>query len=125
MFGRKNKNTIEINNRTINISGNNIRIANGKVYVDGKLVDNIDGPEITIIIEGNVENLETEYDVNIQGSCGNVTCDLLTVNGNINGDVDANCINVNGDINGNVDVVSINIKGTIHGNVDADTINQN
>ena len=125
MFGRKNKNTIEINGKTINVSGNNIRIANNKVYVDGKLVNDMDGPKITIIVDGTVENLETEYDVEIQGNCGNVTCDILTVNGNINGDVDANCINVDGDINGNVDVVSINIKGTIHGNVDADTINQN
>jgi hypothetical protein len=43
MFGRKkNKNAIELNGRTINVSGNNIRIANNKVYVDGKLIDNID-----------------------------------------------------------------------------------
>ena len=126
MFRRKkNKNTIEINNRIINVSGNNIRIANGKVYVDGKLVDNIDGPDITIIVEGTVENLETEHDVEVQGNCGNVTCDILTVNGNINGDVDANCINVDGDINGNVDVVSINIQGNINGNVDAESINKN
>ena len=56
MFGRKkNKNTIEINGRTINVSGNNIRIANNHVYVDGKIVDNLDGPAITIVIEGNVE----------------------------------------------------------------------
>ena len=125
MFGRKNKNIIEINGKTINVSGNNIRIANNHVYVDGKIVDNLDGPSITVVVAGTVENIETEYDVNIQGNCGNVTCDILTVNGNVNGDVDANCINVDGDINGNVDVVSINIQGNINGNVDAESINQN
>ena len=123
MFGRKkNKKTIEINGKTINVSGNNIRIANNKVYVDGKLVNDMDGPKITIVVEGTVEHLETEYDVEIQGNCGNVTCDILTVNGNVKGDVDANCINVDGDINGNIDVVSINIQGNINGNVDAEYV---
>jgi cytoskeletal protein CcmA (bactofilin family) len=125
MFGRKkNKNMIKINGRTINVSGNNIRIANNKVYVDGKLVDDMDCPKIKIVVEGTVEHLETEYDVEIQGNCGNVTCDILTVNGNVNGDIDANCINVSGDVYGNVDVVSMNIDGDIHGNVDAETISK-
>ena len=126
MFGRKkNKNTIEINGRTINVSGNNIRIANNHVYVDGKIVDNLDGPSTTIVIEGTVENIETEYDIELNGNCGNITCDTLTVNGNVNGDIDANCINVSGDIHGNVDVVSMNIDGDIHGKVDAETISKN
>lgn len=56
MFGRKkNKNAIELNGRTINVSGNNICIANNHVYVDGKIVDNLDGPSITIVVEGTVE----------------------------------------------------------------------
>lgn len=125
MFGRKkNKNMIEINGRTINVSGNNIRIANNHVYVDGKIVDNLDGPSITIVVEGTVENLETEYDIELNGNCGNITCDTLTVNGNINGDIDAQCINVSGDIHGNVDVVSMNIYGDIHGKVDVETISK-
>ena len=126
MFGqKKNKNMIEINGRTINVSGNNIRIANNHVYVDGKIVDNLDGPSITIVIEGTVENLETEYDVEFNGNCGNITCDTLTVNGNVNGDIDAHCISVSGDIHGNVDVVSMNINGDIHGSVDAESISKN
>ena len=124
MDERKTKNTIEINGRTINVSGNNIRIANNHVYVDGKIVDNLDGPNITIVIEGTVEHVETEYDVSVQGKCKNITCDILTVNGNVNGDIDANCINVSGDIHGNVDVVSMNIDGDIHGSVHAETISK-
>lgn len=126
MFGfKRNKNTVSINGKTINVSGNNIRIANNHVYVDGKIVDNLDGPNVTIVIEGTVEHVETEYDVSVHGNCGNITCDTLTVNGNVNGDIDANCINVSGDIYGNVDAVSMNIDGDIHGNVDAETILKN
>lgn len=71
---------IVINGATYHGSGKNISIVNGKVTIDGRDVTP-DSKEITIAIDGNVEELSVDAcsKVNINGACGQVQ----TMSGNI------------------------------------------
>lgn len=103
-------------------NGKNIVMSNGKVFVDGKEVEQLDrygktiNINITIEKDTTVENIEVEYgnvvingDVNgnVKSVSGDVTCG--NVGGNVktvSGDVDCNNIGggittVSGDINKN------------------------
>lgn len=95
-------------------SGNNITISNNEVYIDGKKVSTDDEKNITIEVNGNVNEIKVD------------SCQRVTVNGDagfvktLSGDID--CRNVEGgvqtvsgnvscgDIGGSVSTVSGNVK---------------
>ena len=122
MFGRKNNFTnITVNGRTINCSGSNITISNGKVIVDGKLVQGDMSGDINVEIHGNVENIQCGGSVTVHGNvsgcidCG-TTCN---VDGYVNGDIDAgNSVNC-GDVAGDVDAGNAVHCRNVSGDVDA------
>lgn len=107
-------NQIQINGKTIISNGGSISISNGKITIDGKIVDFEDAKEINIEINGSLDALDVDScnKINISGSCvsvkthngsvdigGNVTQDVTTHNGNIE------CGNVGGNVstrNGNI-----------------------
>ena len=75
----------------IDINNANIAINNGKVIINGKEIKNLNTykeKEITLVINGNVGNVDVS---------GNLECQ------NINGDVDCSGSIHCGDIKGNVD----------------------
>lgn len=89
-----------------------ISINNGKIYVNGKLREDLKSPSIEVKIEGNVANVRTgSGDVSIIGdvstintASGDVACkdvkgSVLTMSGNVT------C----GNVNGNVSTMSGNI----------------
>lgn len=93
-------NRITVNGKTIKHSGNgSVCISNGKITIGGVDVEDLDAVDekvITIVVEGNIENLHTDdVDVTVNGSAhmvstknGNITCndvsgDVETKNGNI------------------------------------------
>lgn len=89
-------------------SGKNVRIENGKVYVDGNLVESDkDDKVINILIEGNVDRIDVDY------------CNNLVVDGDVNnlesvsGAVKANTVK------GNVQTTSgkVEVSGNVEGNV--------
>jgi len=92
--------TSTINGKTY--TGKSISIKNGKVYIDGKLIDENKEPEcseqnITIIVEGNCESINGEnLDITIKGDAGSVS----TTNGDIyiKGSVKGDVSTTNGDI---------------------------
>lgn len=103
---------IEINGRKF--TGSNVSIVGGKIIVDGKEVEGLEGEkEITVNVEGNLVNLRTDHGVvNVKGSAESIQ----SVNGNINvggcvyGDVKT--------VNGNIDCKAV--KGSvssINGNI--------
>jgi hypothetical protein len=72
MFG-KNKNTIIINGKRLNVSGSNIQISTGGIIVHGKSIDaDFSEKVINIVIEGNVDRLKASANVTVNGSCGDV-----------------------------------------------------
>lgn len=99
--------SINFGDKQINVSGNNIRIAGGIMYVDGQQVNVGEVMQtIHLTINGDIGVLETESgDVTINGNAGSVT----TKNGNVSAQ------NVTGDVttkNGNV------ACGPVSGSVD-------
>ena len=114
----------QININGSQYSGKNVRIENGKVYVDGNLVKGTENDKvINILIEGNVDRIDVDY------------CDNLVVDGDVNtletvsGNVKANTVKGNvqstsgkvevaGNIEGDVETVSGTVKGhTFNGKV--------
>lgn len=101
---------ITINGDTIEVVGNSITIDNNKIYVDGKLFNGHRDLEnkykpISIVIEGDVESIETECSV--------------SVNGNVKGKICAGgSISINGDVEGNLNAGgSVKIKGAHSGSI--------
>ena len=102
---RKNKNTIIINGKRLNVSGNNIQISTDGIIVDGKNIDaDFSEKIINIVIEGNVDRLKTSANATVNGNCGDVDCGgSCTVSGNVTGDIDAGGSVHCGNVSGNID----------------------
>lgn len=63
-----------------------ISINNGKIYVNGKLREDLKSPSIEVKIEGNVASVHTgSGNVSVTGdvTCGNVGGNVSTMSGNI------------------------------------------
>ena len=61
-------NTISINGKTIVTNANSVQVCGDKIVIDGKDVTP-DAKEITLKVEGSVENVIAEYgEVNVTGT---------------------------------------------------------
>ena len=90
-----------------NIQGRNVSIINGKVFIDGKLIDL---PENEKTINIQAENLETLQVDN---------CNEITVNGNADNIKIGQCsLSIGGEVKGNVKVSQGNVSC---GNIGGDT----
>ena len=100
----KKMNRITINGKTITCSGTNVIINNGKVIVDGDIVQECNSGNIKVTIEGNVNKIRISRGlVEIHGNSGNIDCGgSCEVGRDVKGDIDAGssvtCGNVSGDI---------------------------
>ena len=110
MFWNKKKytssySTVSVNGKTVRVRGNNITIIDDKIIVDGKpLNEAMDAKNITVIVEGNCNKLDTCGDVEIRGDCGYVDCSgSVHVEGNVNGNIDASGSVTCGDVSGDID----------------------
>jgi hypothetical protein len=100
-------------------SGKNVRIENGKVYVDGNLVEGgKDDKVINILIEGNVDRLDVDYCNNIvvDGDVNNLesvsgSVKVNTVKGDIN--TTSGKVEIAGNVEGDVETVSGKVVGQI------------
>jgi autotransporter translocation and assembly factor TamB len=96
-------NRIVINGESISVSGNNISIINGQIYVDGKLVKEELSGNVSVSFEGDLASLKTDGSATINGNVlGDVDAGGSVKCGNIEKSVDAggsvNCLNVGGDV---------------------------
>lgn len=96
-------NRITINGKTITCSGTNVVINNGKVIVDGNIVQECNSGDIKVTIEGNVNKIDCGGSVEVHGNSGSIDCGgSCKVSGDVKGDIDAGgsvtCGNVSGDI---------------------------
>ena len=112
-------NKVTINGKTYTApDGCSISVINGKAYVDGKLIEDLN----------NFKSKKIE--INIEGNCKEVKCDagVITINGNVDGNVtsDTGNIKVRGDVRGNAtcDCGSISAHH-IFGNASTDVGNIN
>jgi hypothetical protein len=113
------KRMITINNK--GYVGKSITIINGKVIIDGKDVTP-DSKEITISVDGNLDNLEVDHantiiikgDVNkVRSGSGDVSCGNIT-GGTQTGSGDIDCGIITGDVQtGSGDVNATTITGSV------------
>lgn len=102
----RGKSTITVNGKTITVKGNNISVANGRIIVDGKVMEEGLSGDVNVILSGDIKHID------VTGS--------VTVNGDVFGDIDAgSSVNVSGNITGYVDAGSSVSANNITGDVDA------
>ena len=95
------------NGKRITVNGNDISIINDKIYVDGKEYvpnEKLIG-DIKIVINGNVENVESYANLEIHGNVNNVKS-----NSNFT------CNDVKGDVKSNGTLTCRDILGTVKSN---------
>lgn len=102
-------NKITINGKTYEVYGNNIKIMNDKVIVDGVVISEGLTGEVTIKFEGDLAKLDATNVVVNGNVVGDVDCTSLQVTGSINGDVDATNVKAS-EIIGKVDAVNVSGK---------------
>lgn len=99
----KSMNKITINGETIICSGTNVVTDNGKVIVDGNIIQECNSGDIKVTIEGDVNKIDCDGSVEVHGNSGNIDCGgSCEVDGDVKGDINAGgsvtCGNVSGDI---------------------------
>jgi hypothetical protein len=98
--------TVKIDGRTF--SGNNIRIVNGVVTIDGKRIDGNLSGVVRIEVEGDLASLTTDTEVHCGVVHGNVRAGMSVTCGDVRGSVDAGmsvtCGNVGGDVDARMGV---------------------
>lgn len=111
-------NKIIINGKTYEVSGSNVSIANGKIYVNNELLvtDKFE-KEITIVWEGDLASLKCNNSI-IKGSVkGDIDCNSITVENNVEGNIDANTVQIKGNVTGDVDGNDVKILGSHYGDL--------
>ena len=103
---KHSRNTVCVNGRTIHISGNDISIVGGKIFVDGKehkAAGDTENCITTVVIDGNVGTLHLDCgDVEVRGDSLTIDAHMgnVKVGGNVTGNVKSHMGNV--DVTGNV-----------------------
>lgn len=104
MFKSKNQfQSITVNGKTIQCSGSNVVIRNGKIIVDNTIVYSDMTGHVEVVVNGDVNKLDCSGSVEVHGNSGDIDCGgSCTVGGDVNGNIDAGgsvrCGNVSGDI---------------------------
>jgi hypothetical protein len=91
-----------VNGKSITVTGNNVSICNGKIFVDGvELTPDKDTKFCVTEVIVNAERVES-----VTADCGNITvnapvygkvtndCGNITINGDLTGDASTDCGNV-------------------------------
>lgn len=100
------KYSMNINGKTFSgdCYGKGVSINNGKVIIDGNIINEIDASKIMkIVIEGDVGDVGSDKPIEIHG----------TVNGNVKSLENINCENIYGDVKAGHNVNCNNIEGDI------------
>lgn len=97
------KSTVKINGDTYHIEGNNVMIRNGKIIVDGKVVNDEKVNVVKVVITGSCESVSCDGSVEVNGDAGRVKCGGschvgCNVTGNISAGGSVTCGNVEGDV---------------------------
>lgn len=99
------KSTITVNGKTY--QGNNVKISNNKVYIDGVLQDTEDQKRINITVNGNIDKLQVDAcnEVFVTGDVSTLKTMYgdVEIGGSVSGSIktmsgDVNCGTVGGDI---------------------------
>lgn len=107
----------------VTYTGNNITIVGGKVIIDGVEQESLEESKVlNIIINGNVDKLESCNEVTVHGDCNSVDSmsGSVTINGNVENGIDTQSgrVEVSGDVGGSVETMSGRVScGNVAGNI--------
>nr|DAU56109.1 MAG TPA: hypothetical protein [Caudoviricetes sp.] len=108
---------ITINGKTIPCTGSKVYINNGNVFVDGKVIQECSG-DINIIIDGDVNGVECNGNVEIHGNAWDIKCGgSCNVKGNVTGYINASSSVTCGDVTGDIDAAGPVSCGDVGGNI--------
>lgn len=112
---------IVVNGKRIEVNGNDVSIKNGEVFVDGKKVSEKATSELSIKIEGTIQNLTIDNgDVEVKGAIlGDVDCGGSVKAETITGSIDCGGSVQCGNVGGSIDCGGSVQCGDIKGDVDA------
>ena len=96
MSTSNSKSTIKINGDTYQVEGNNIMIRNGKIIVDGKVINDEKVSVSKVIVTGNCESINCDGSVEINGDSGRVKCGGSC--GSVSAGGSVTCGNVEGEV---------------------------
>lgn len=113
---RRLMNKLFINNEAFDIDEDDITISQikNKIYVNGKLISEVNDDSVHISFTGNVKELNCNT-CDIDGDA--LTVHSNSVKGNVGGCIEANSIEVGGDVKGDITANSVKVRGKHTGTI--------
>lgn len=106
-------NILRVNNVEYSVSGNNISIKNGGIYVGDDFVCEAKGGLVKVEFIGDLASLACN-DAVINGDVkGNVTGNDIKVKGSVGGGISGNEVTIGGNATGRITACEVNVKGGI------------
>ena len=87
-----------------------------RIYVNGKLISEVNNDSVHISFTGNVKELNCNT-CDIDGDAFTVHGNSVKVKGNVGGSIEANSIEVGGNVQGDIDANSVKVKGRHTGSI--------
>ena len=111
-------NKLFINNEAFDIDEDDITISQikNRIYVNGKLISEVNDDSVHISFTGNVKELNCNT-CDIDGDAFTVHGNSVKVKGNVGGSIEANSIEVGGNVQGDIDANSVKVKGRHTGSI--------
>lgn len=109
---RRLMNKLFINNESFDIDEDDITISQVKnrIYVNGKLISEVNDDSVHISFTGRVNELNCNT-CDIDGDALTVHGNSVKIKGNVGGCIEANSIEVGGDVQGDITANSVKVRG--------------
>ena len=111
-------NRLFVDNESFDIDEDDITISQikNRIYVNGKLISEVNNDSVHISFTGNVKELNCNT-CDIDGDAFAVHGNSVKVKGNVGGSIEANSIEVGGNVQGDIDANSVKVKGRHTGSI--------
>lgn len=109
---RRIMNKLFIDNESFDIDEDDITLSQikNRIYVNGKLISEVNNDSVHISFTGNVKELNCNT-CDIDGNALTVHGNSVKVKGNVGGSIEANSIEVGGDVEGDITANSVKVRG--------------
>ena len=115
---RRIMNKLFIDNESFDIDEDDITLSQikNRIYVNGKLISEVNNDSVHISFTGNVKELNCNT-CDIDGNALTVHGNSVKVKGNVGGSIEANSIEVGGDVEGDITANSVKVRGKHTGSI--------
>ena len=115
---RRIMNKLFVDNESFDIDEDDITISQikNRIYVNGKLISEVNNDSVHISFTGNVKELNCNT-CDIDGNALTVHGNSVKVKGNVGGSIEVNSIEVGGDVEGDIIANSVKVRGKHTGSI--------